>query len=305
MAYVYRHIRLDTNQPFYIGIGSDESYKRAYYKFNRNYLWNNIVKKTDYCVEIIFENENYEIIKQKEVEFIELYGRKDLNTGTLVNLTGGGQGRLCSTFSEEEKEKRKKRKGHMHPCFGKKLTEEHKEKIRLKLKGIKKPYLSEIQKGKKRDPEKILRGKDSPSYGRVFSEESKQKLSNSLKKFYSENESKRKGKPNPSLSKYNLSFKKEERYWFGRKLTDEHKENLRKSNIGKKRSKETCENNRNAQILRFKTKKHPRCKIVLNTENGIFYDSAKEASIVFGYKKPTLIGMLNGSAKNKTSLIYV
>ena len=29
MAYVYRHIRLDKNEPFYIGIGSDKEYKRA------------------------------------------------------------------------------------------------------------------------------------------------------------------------------------------------------------------------------------------------------------------------------------
>ena len=31
MAYIYRHIRLDKNEPFYIGIGSDVEgkYKRA------------------------------------------------------------------------------------------------------------------------------------------------------------------------------------------------------------------------------------------------------------------------------------
>ena len=38
MAYVYRHIRLDKNEPFYIGIGSDKTYKRANarYKGDRN-----------------------------------------------------------------------------------------------------------------------------------------------------------------------------------------------------------------------------------------------------------------------------
>ena len=29
MAYVYRHIRLDKNEPFYIGIGSDANYSRS------------------------------------------------------------------------------------------------------------------------------------------------------------------------------------------------------------------------------------------------------------------------------------
>ena len=36
MAYVYQHVRLDTNEPFYIGIGSDDkNYQRANNKFNR------------------------------------------------------------------------------------------------------------------------------------------------------------------------------------------------------------------------------------------------------------------------------
>jgi hypothetical protein len=32
MAYVYRHIRLDKNEPFYIGVGSDSNYSRAFTK---------------------------------------------------------------------------------------------------------------------------------------------------------------------------------------------------------------------------------------------------------------------------------
>ena len=45
MAYVYRHIRLDTNQPFYIGIGSDKNYFRANQKTSskRNSYWVNNV----------------------------------------------------------------------------------------------------------------------------------------------------------------------------------------------------------------------------------------------------------------------
>ena len=45
MAYLYRHIRLDKNEPFYIGIGSDEQYGRANSKHNRNKLWNGVIKK--------------------------------------------------------------------------------------------------------------------------------------------------------------------------------------------------------------------------------------------------------------------
>ena len=40
MAYVYRHIRLDKNQPFYIGVGkNDNDLKRAFSKCNRNSYW--------------------------------------------------------------------------------------------------------------------------------------------------------------------------------------------------------------------------------------------------------------------------
>jgi hypothetical protein len=92
MAYVYRHIRLDTNLPFYIGIGSDKKYKRANEKSRRNKHWNNIVNKTNYEIEILFDNLTWREACNKEIEFIQLYGREDINTGTLVNLTGGGEG---------------------------------------------------------------------------------------------------------------------------------------------------------------------------------------------------------------------
>ena len=36
MAYVYKHTRLDTNEIFYIGIGSDNSFNRAFSKKKRN-----------------------------------------------------------------------------------------------------------------------------------------------------------------------------------------------------------------------------------------------------------------------------
>ena len=52
MAYVYRHIRLDKNEPFYIGIGAH--LKRAYEKTKRNKFWYNVVAKTEYNVEILF-----------------------------------------------------------------------------------------------------------------------------------------------------------------------------------------------------------------------------------------------------------
>lgn len=95
--FLYRHIRLDTNQPFYIGIGTKPKtyygykteYKRAFVGYRRSKYWNNVVSKTDYRVDILFESLDLNEIKQKETEFIQLYGRKGF--GTLVNLTDGGE----------------------------------------------------------------------------------------------------------------------------------------------------------------------------------------------------------------------
>lgn len=110
MAYLYRHIRLDKNQPFYIGIGSDADgkYTRAYNVFSRNNFWKNIINKTEYEVEILLDDISWEEAIEKEIEFIKLYGRTNLNTGTLCNLTNGGEGSLGAIVSEETKRKRSK-----------------------------------------------------------------------------------------------------------------------------------------------------------------------------------------------------
>lgn len=106
--FIYRHIRLDTNEVFYIGRGKAytrlrrtknsrthgyvERYYRAYCKANRNVFWDRIVAKTEFEVEIIFEADDIQLIFEKEIEFISLYGRRDLGKGTLVNLSDGGPG---------------------------------------------------------------------------------------------------------------------------------------------------------------------------------------------------------------------
>jgi|688.fasta_scaffold360728_2 hypothetical protein len=91
MAYVYRHIRLDKNEPFYIGISSLNNYSRCI-NTDRNNLWNKIVNKSDYKIEILLDNLTWEEACEKEKEFIKLYGRKNNNTGILANLTDGGEG---------------------------------------------------------------------------------------------------------------------------------------------------------------------------------------------------------------------
>ncbi len=109
--YLYRHIRLDQYQPFYVGIGTKpESYsktKRSEYarahtkaKRERSAFWHRIVNKTEYKIEILMESDDYELIKKKEIEFIALHGRRDLGKGTLCNLTDGGDGMIGLIFTD-------------------------------------------------------------------------------------------------------------------------------------------------------------------------------------------------------------
>lgn len=91
MAYVYTHTRLDNNEIFYVGIGSDKYYTRANDYHNRNKFWQNITSKTDYRVDIIADNLTREEAGIIERKLIKEIGRKVNNTGTLCNLSDGGE----------------------------------------------------------------------------------------------------------------------------------------------------------------------------------------------------------------------
>ena len=226
MAYLYRHIRLDKNEPFYIGIGSDLYYKRAYDLKNnrRNYIWNKIIQKTNIEVEIMLDNLSWEQVCEKEIEFIKFYGRIDKKNGILSNLTDGGDGSLGVIISSERKKMMSKRfSGEGNPMFGKKNSQESIEKGRLK------------------------------NIGRIAWNKGKVGI-------YSDN----------SLIK------------------------MRESKIGKmawNKGKKGVNGISNA-------------KLVLNLENGVFYESCKEAASIYNKKHSTLKSKLNGTNSNNSSFIY-
>jgi len=140
MACVYRHIRLDTNMPFYVGMG--ESADRAYSLHARNKHWHEIVKSTSYRVDVIFDDLDIEDAVEKEKEFISIYGRLDLNAGTLCNLTNGGIGTLGRIISEVEKKSRS--------ISAKNMSDETKRKMSesAKLKQITESHRKHISDGK-------------------------------------------------------------------------------------------------------------------------------------------------------------
>lgn len=128
MAYVYRHIRLDKNEPFYIGVGEDKpqnigKYKRAYNRNSRNAVWKSIINSTNYEVEILMEDLTYEEAYEKEIEFINLYGRLDLGTGTLCNLKEGGLPIINYTKEIREKLSNCLKERHKKEGYTKKMVE--------------------------------------------------------------------------------------------------------------------------------------------------------------------------------------
>ena len=96
MAIVYEHLRNDTKEVFYVGIGKTE--RRAYRKDNRNPYWKNIVNKVGYTVNIVYKDIEHKEAKKIEILLIEKYGRKNLGLGNLVNMTDGGEGVLGLIF---------------------------------------------------------------------------------------------------------------------------------------------------------------------------------------------------------------
>ncbi len=137
MAYVYRHIRLDKNEPFYIGIG-ETKYRHKAVGARRNIIWNRIVSKTDYDVEVLIDDITWDEACKKEKEFIKLYGRLDNGSGTLANMTDGGEGVVGVVVTEEMREKMRASR------MGRIISDVTKQRIRASHLGV--PHSDERRK---------------------------------------------------------------------------------------------------------------------------------------------------------------
>ena len=102
MAVIYRHLK-PCGEVFYIGIGEKES--RAYDIYQRNKWWKNVTSKYGCEVQILKRNLSWKDACELETILISYYGRKDLQTGLLVNLTDGGERVLGRIMTKEHKQK--------------------------------------------------------------------------------------------------------------------------------------------------------------------------------------------------------
>lgn len=94
--YVYQHIRLDNEKPFYVGKGRA---KRAWDSSKRNPYWKNIVSKSGFKVEIIKDKLTESQAFDLEIETIKRFRESGLK---LVNLTEGGITAVKFQKSEQE-----------------------------------------------------------------------------------------------------------------------------------------------------------------------------------------------------------
>jgi hypothetical protein len=120
--YTYAWLRED-GTPYYIGKGTrNRAYTRSERKKNRRPPQDKnriLILKRGLTEEEAFRHECY---------MIAVFGRKDLGTGILINLTDGGEGVSGLIVTEETKEKMSKtRKGRPIPEAQKKLLSEVKQ----------------------------------------------------------------------------------------------------------------------------------------------------------------------------------
>ena len=233
MYYVYAYLRED-NTPYYIGKGKGS---RAYANHPRK-NGSNMLPKDINKIKILHENLSEDEPITIEQQLIQSYGRKDLGTGILLNMTDGGDG-LSGWIRPQTAID-----SHRSKLKGKPRPKEVVTKIALSNTGKKrsaetKQKLSESHKGKKQS-EETKRKRAEKLKGIKRSEETKLKFS--LSKMGEKNPMY--GKPSPML---------------GKVTTEETKQKLREANIGKKDSEETRRKKSEAQ-----KKRHAQNKLKYN-----------------------------------------
>jgi hypothetical protein len=151
--YIYFHRNSITHEIFYVGKGT--SY-RAYAKSGRGKYYINYIKKYGApIIEIIKKNLTNDEAKECEINYIKLFGRRDIGTGILVNCTDGGEGCVGLKHTEETK----------------KMLSDSKKNIPSKNKGKKWKQRIDTKTGVKRGKYKQRKDK-----GRIFSLEVRKRM---------------------------------------------------------------------------------------------------------------------------------
>lgn len=274
-------------EPFYIGKGKNNRYKCHLYKKNLKHknIKNSTIKKilsyNNNPISIIIYNNLSEIDAFKyEIEIIKHFGRKQINSGLLSNMTDGGDGASGTKMSPETKLKLKE-------C-GK--NNGYKGKTRIEIFG--KEKADEITKY---HIDRISGKTYNEVYGEIIANTIKEKQSKSQKgKIKITDEGKKK------LHDINI----------GKKLTEKTKEKISKSLIGNKRhlgKKHTNE----TKIKMSNSKKgsipHNKYKILqydLNMNFVCEWESSSNAAKALNFSQGNITAVINGKRKTSNGFIW-
>lgn len=210
--YIYEDLEFNY-EPFYVGKGKNRRYK-DHYKLRLNNIGHfyhklNSMINDGFVPEIIFikDNMSEDDAFRLEIEMIKKIGKISNNTGTLTNLTDGGEGSSGIIFSIERREHLSKIKtgkkmtylfSDSHPMKDKSFDEffgvERSNEIKKIIsKNAKPPWKNrnltiEIKEKISNTLKDRFKNKENhPNYGKPVSEESKDKISKSLLKYFQEN----------------------------------------------------------------------------------------------------------------------
>ena len=166
--YTYAYLREDKT-PYYIGKGQG----KRIYSTNRRVNPPKDKSRIIYLKQNLTEDEAF----RHEIYMIDVFGRKDLGTGILHNMTNGGDG--VSNLSDETRKKMSElKKGENNPNYGKIFSEEHRKKLSEARKGENNPNYGKIfSEEHKRKISEAIKGENHHNYGKTLSEETRRKIS--------------------------------------------------------------------------------------------------------------------------------
>lgn len=266
---VYTHKNPQTRQIFYVGIGVKKERAYRFKGSSRNQYWHNYVKKYgEPIVEIIAEFGTREQAVELEMRLIAKYGRLCDNSGCLVNITlGGDGGALGVKQTQSQKDKRTaKLKGFVH-------TEESKRNMKAAQN---RPEVKAKHAKYKANPN-YRESQRQLKLGRKLSDEHKAKIGESLK-----------GMKVSDSAKEKISIANK-----GRIRTQEQRQRISNGKKGLKRKQWAI--NKAAESNK---------KIVLNTQNGIYYKGLQDAANSIDMNLNTFRSKMSGHIKNNTPFVY-
>ncbi len=189
--YVYELWDIIKNQPFYVGKGcgkrtSAHTSKSHLAKQDGNQFKKNVIRKmllenNKPVAKYVFRSDDEIAAYNEETRLILQYGRRDLGTGILTNLTNGGVGSLSPNTESRYKMGRARR--------GKKETKEETQNRTEKLIGFKhssesRDRMSLAKVGKVPACVELRRsysGEGNPQFGKIWPEEKRNKMSETNK----------------------------------------------------------------------------------------------------------------------------